>query len=112
MNYSTTTRLAMTTVRNSTTKSEDFVLAWNDRLEDNIRAAVFDENGSIKYGPYILTSNENITNLLFDIYGRDSVADFGICDDSYILAYTNNTGYTVAKALRVDGRDWNRKCNA
>lgn len=108
--YSTFTRLVMTSVRNSETKAEGFILAWHDRLTEDIKAITFDENGTIKYGPFVLADDEDPNNLLFDIYGRNSAGDIGICDDSFIFAYTNITGQTLAKAFKSDGSGWNGNC--
>jgi len=108
--YSAFTRLAMTSVRNRDTKDEDFILAWYDGLADDIKAATFDENGTIKYGPFVLADDEDSSNLLFDIYGRSSSGDMGICDGSFIFAYTNITGQTLAKAFKSNGGGWDGNC--
>ena len=110
ISYSTTTRISMTSYIDSASNSEGFILAWQDKLTDDIKAAVFDEDGAIKFGPYILVEDEHPSNLLFEIYGRDTNRNIGLCKDSFILAYASSTGQTLIKEYKVDGNGWDGKC--
>ncbi len=105
-----TSQVAIATVKNRTENKDWFVVAWNDRDADAINASVFNSTGSMKYH-YTLATDENTTNLLFDISGIDSLLNQGICDERYILAYTNDTGSVVTKTLNLDGSDWSGYCD-
>jgi len=104
-------RLAMATVRESAPSEAYnwFIVAWNDRNAGNINASVYNATGTLKYN-YILATDENTTSLLFDIYGRTDFSNFGTCDGTFLFAYTNDTGGTLARTFYINGTEWNGIC--
>ncbi len=104
-------RLAMATVREATPSESYnwFIIAWNDRNAGNINASVFNASGTLKHN-YLLATDENTTSLLFDIYGRDDFSNFGTCDGTFLFAYTNDTGGTLAKTFYINGTEWDGVC--
>ncbi|MBI5804067.1 Ig-like domain repeat protein, partial [Candidatus Pacearchaeota archaeon] len=108
-----TPRLRMATVRERTPSEANnwFILAWNDRQAGNINATVYNVSGFKKYN-YLLASDQNVSSPLFDIYGRDELNNLGTCDETFIFAYTNNSGGTLAKTLYINGSEWNGVCGA
>jgi hypothetical protein len=107
---SVTARVAMGTVKDSV-GNDMIVVAWNDRIEGEIKAAVYDNAGILLHGPYTLANDEHGTDLLFDIYGRDSANNIGLCDEKYLLAYTNDINEVVVERFDIDGTAWNGVCN-
>ncbi len=110
-NAGTSSRVAATTIRNNSESMNSFLVAWNDRNADNIQAAVYNASGTLKTGPYTLVSDENTSSLLFDVYAGDTIRGTGLCNGTFILAYTNQSGLTFTKTFKIDGTEWNGICD-
>ena len=111
-NAGSSSRIAMATVKRSTTDQDNFIIAWNDQNASSIEAVAYNASGSLLYGPYTLASDENTTSLLFDIYARNPAANISLCDGSFVFAYTNISGSVIARTLNLDGTVWDGNCGA
>lgn len=104
-------RVAITTTKRTDNNQSVFIIGWNDRSSDSIEARVLSDNGTLIYN-YTLATDEQTTNLFFALQGRNDYLNAGICNGTYIFAYTNTTGSIIAKQLYINGTESDGLCNA
>ncbi|MDD9953415.1 MAG: Ig-like domain-containing protein [Candidatus Woesearchaeota archaeon] len=90
--------------------TSNIAVVWQDRADNSIKASVFDNNGSYVAGPFNITSEPDATYLLHDAIGADTQLGFGICEGSFVVAFTNSSGDLVWKGFYQDGGEWGGTC--
>jgi len=102
------TRVSAAEIENS--GESYFVVAWEDTANSAITAAVYDSSGTEYTAPFNISFENNPAFRLIDVVGYVSAIDRGLCDESFVLAYSNSTNKTIFESYKIDGSSWNGRC--
>ncbi|MFH1174614.1 MAG: DUF2341 domain-containing protein [archaeon] len=91
--------------------SSYFVVTWLNYNDSTIKAAVFNATGGQVTAPFNITTKTNTSLPLFSVVGYDSLLGFGLCDERFMIAYTNDTGQATLAGYLIDGRQWDGICD-
>ncbi|RJQ21346.1 DUF11 domain-containing protein, partial [Candidatus Woesearchaeota archaeon] len=105
-------RVAAGTVRRNETSGEDtFVVAWWDNASNDIKAAVYAQDGVEITAPFTVEAQPNQTFRLLDVQGRSPITGTEICPGRFVVAYTNGSGAGVFRGFFTNGTEWDGSCD-
>lgn len=110
-NAGTASRVAAGTVRKNSTDTEDLlVAAWQNTVDNTIKAAVYFQNGTALTAPFNVTTTANSSFQLIDVIGRDPSTNMQLCPGRFIIAFSNGSGVGEFKRYIANGSTWSGVC--
>jgi|GEM_PF-6749140 len=104
----TDSRVAAAEVDNN--GASNLVVAWQDTSDNTTKAAVYNDVGAQVTAPFNITTVPSQTSRLIDLAGFSSTLDIGLCNGTFAIAYTNNTGSTLFETYHINGTRWDGQC--
>jgi hypothetical protein len=90
--------------------TSNYVVAWQDTSDNTIKAGVYNNTGGQVTAPFTITSTPSTTSLLLDVVGYHSTLGIGLCNATFGIAYTNNTGNSLFETFYYNGTRWSGQC--
>jgi len=87
-----------------------FVVVWRDTSDTTIKAGVYNQSGSQITAPFNITTTPNTTFPLIAVAGFEPVINLGLCNGTFIVAYTNATAGSLIKKYWYNGTAWDGVC--
>jgi hypothetical protein len=87
-----------------------FVPTWYDAGDTTIKAAVYNETGGQITAPFIVTTTPNTGYRIVAVAGYNSNAELGLCNGTFVIAYTNSSGNAIFNKYLINGSQWNGIC--
>ncbi len=87
-----------------------FVAAWHDNNAGNIQAAVYNASGGQVTAPFEITDQPHGTYGLLDVASSVSLRSVQLCENTFVIAYTNSSEDLETKGYNTDGSPWNGTC--
>jgi hypothetical protein len=88
----------------------DFVVVWLDTSDNTIKAGVYNQSGYQMTAPFNVTTTPNLTFPTVAAVGYEPVINVGLCNGTFMVAYTNSTGGSIIQKYWYNGSPWNGIC--
>ncbi|MDD9953414.1 MAG: hypothetical protein OXR66_03695 [Candidatus Woesearchaeota archaeon] len=108
-NAGTDSRVDIAEINNAS--QSHFVVAWQDTSDGTIKAAVYNQTGSEVTAPFIVTSSPDTTYELIGVTGWNSHLNTGLCNNTFAIAYTNDTDDALFSTYHSNGSRWDGVCD-
>lgn len=106
----TTSRLALATVKNTSTNTDNFVVVYYNQTGTDIVARFYNGSGTALRAPLVVESNPSTTPFIMSALGRNSATGISLCDETWLVGYTNVTGRSIIKTYWLNGTEWDGSC--
>lgn len=107
-NAGTSSRVSIATILMETV--HDFAVAWFDTSDNTIKAAVYNQTGSQVAAPFNVTTTPNVSFPMVAVAGYEPVINSGLCNGTFVVAYTNRTGGSLINKYWYNGSAWDGVC--
>ncbi|MFA6073371.1 MAG: DUF2341 domain-containing protein [Candidatus Woesearchaeota archaeon] len=87
-----------------------FAVVWIDRLDTTIKAGVYNQSGFQITAPFNVTTTPNLTYPMVAIAGFEPVIKVGLCNGTFLVAYTNATMGSLIQKYWYNGTRWDGVC--
>jgi nitrogen fixation protein FixH len=106
----TASRIAMATVRNKSTNSDNFVIVYYNQTGQDIIGVAYNGSGT-KVTPQfkIEDSPSPIPSLMYAV-GKNPATEMSLCQETWVVAYTNSTNNSIIKSYWLNGTAWDGIC--
>lgn len=107
-NAGTNSRLDVAAIQMQNTPN--FAVVWLDTSDTTIKAAVYNQSGAEVTAPFTVTTTPNIAYPMVKVASYESVVQTGLCNGTFVVAYTNATEGSLLKKYWYNGSAWDGVC--